>query len=394
MSISTITLSRIMKEASLSFDDFPFVGFASTHSADANITDSAAAGTALATGFKTKNGMIGVTPDNKARKTILEAAKEAGKKVGIVTTTTISHATPASFTSHVSSRSKEQDIAKQQLELKPNVMLGGGLRFFESLFDDAKSAGYDVVLNSEELIKSSNDYVLGVFTSSHMNYDIDREASEPSIALMVRKAIDLLNNDKGFFLIVEGGRIDHAAHSNDPIGTIYDLFAFEKAVKEAYDFARRRKDTLVVVTSDHETGGLVLGRKGYSFNPEALKNFTNTPDIIVSKINKEFSDLKEVIKTHTGYDLEDDDVKRMLKHKDSPRPSRYSAGGLATSSLLWIINNKANIAWTTNDHAGGMVPVYAFGPGAEKFTGTMDNTDIPKRIFSSFDIKNKVLFPE
>ncbi|MFA7577866.1 MAG: alkaline phosphatase, partial [Candidatus Muiribacteriota bacterium] len=204
MSISTITLSRIMKEASLSFDDFPFVGFASTHSADANITDSAAAGTALATGFKTKNGMIGVTPDNKARKTILEAAKEAGKKVGIVTTTTISHATPASFTSHVSSRSKEQDIAKQQLELKPNVMLGGGLRFFESLFDDAKSAGYDVVLNSEELIKSSNDYVLGVFTSSHMNYDIDREASEPSIALMVRKAIDLLNNDKGFFLIVEG----------------------------------------------------------------------------------------------------------------------------------------------------------------------------------------------
>ncbi|MGM0607185.1 MAG: alkaline phosphatase [Candidatus Muiribacteriota bacterium] len=381
MSYSTNTLARVINDGQLSMDEFPVTGSITTHSKNHLITDSAAAGTAISTGHKTANGLVGVLPDGTKLKNLTEAAQELGKKTGIVTTTTISHATPGSFSAHIPNRGHQYDIAKQQMQSGIDILMGGGMRYFKELLDDAEKKGYDVVKNRSELVKTTNTKVLGIFEEFHLNYDLDRELGEPSLALMVRKSIDLLDeDDNGFFLMVEGGRIDHAGHSNDPVGAIYDTFAFDRAVKEALDYGRRNKDTLVVVLSDHETGGLVLGRDGYNYKPEVIKGFRYTPDKIMGMLDEAFVDLKEKLELYTDYDWKDDIIDEIMELKDTKRPTRWSEGGLATALFVRLINSEANIDWTTNDHAGGEVPVFAFGPQAEIFTGTYDNTDIPKKI--------------
>lgn len=387
MGLAHVTLTDFVF-GDLNMMKMPYTGFASTYSNSNTITDSAAAGTALSTGFKTDNGMIGMTPDKKPAETLLEKGIKLGKKTGMVTTTAITHATPACFTAHVEKRYFQRDIAEQQAKSDFNVLFGGGKKYMEKNYDSAKKHGFEIVNTSKELMNAHSDKVMGIFAKDHMNYSLDRTADEPSLALMTRKAIELLSkdNDKGFFLVVEGGRIDHAAHSNDPIGVIYDTKAFDKAVGEAMSYANLNKDTLVVVTADHETGGLGLGRKGYNIYPAKFKGFKAIPDTIVSKIKNDCSNMEQILEEYTTYKMSDFDKKELAAFKKArlaAKPSAYSQGGYATVKFVDMINDLAGIDWTTGDHSACMVPVMSYGMNAEDFEGFMDNTQIPVKIMNA-----------
>jgi len=316
--IAAARISAFGADGRLYMERMPVTGLMNTHSANRLITDSGASATALATGHKTNNGMISVSPDGKKLLTILEDYRDRGMATGLVATSTITHATPAAFAAHVKSRGDEATIASQLLENKVNVLLGGGKMFFLSqsesgserqderdLIAEAKKIGYSFVQTKEELKVAKVDYLLGLFQLGALTTN----PPEPSLAELTQKAIKLLSpNRKGFFLMVEGSQIDWACHDNDADNTIRQTLLFDEAVKVALDFAVKDKHTLVVITADHECGGMGINN-----------------------------------------------------------------GSLDGKSL--------SIGWTTKGHTGVPVPIYAFGPGAERFMGLHDNTEVP-RIFA------------
>ena len=245
-------------EDTLAIIGLPYMSMVSTDSYTNYVTDSAASATALATGYKTKNGVISIGPNGETLTTVVEVAEEHDLSTGIVSNTRVTHATPAAFMSHVNSRNHESLIAEQVLLSGVDVVLGGGSSYFSSL--DPSGAGYTVVETIGDLMDAESGKVLGLFTSSYMSYELDRNPLvEPSLAEMTEKAIELLSSDTdGFFLMVEGGRIDHASHDNNIEYTLSEVYAFDLAVLEALEFASGRNDTLVIVTADHETGGLLV----------------------------------------------------------------------------------------------------------------------------------------
>ncbi|MHB0998345.1 MAG: alkaline phosphatase [Armatimonadota bacterium] len=329
MGVAQVTLARLsMLESGskLNMESMPHSALVKNQPADAMITDSAAAASALATGFKTNNGMISTLPDGTQVATILEAAEKIGKSTGLVTTTTITHATPAGFGSHVGSRGDEAEIAPQFLANKIEVLMGGGRGYFipksdkgslradeRDLISEAAAAGYGIALTRDAMLKTKSGKLVGLFQMGALTTN----APEPSLAEMTDKAIDLLSADEdGFFLMVEGGQIDWSCHSNDAPGAIKQTADFDKAIGEALDFAREKGNTLVVVTADHETGGLCI----------------------------------------------------VYPEKDS---------GL-----------KYATKFTTTGHTACNIPLFAEGPGSKIFDGVMDNTDLPKKIAKLWKIKN------
>lgn len=250
----------------LHMQTMPVTGFVKTHSSDNLITDSASGATAYSCGLKTYNGAIAVNPDKEACKTILELAEEMGLSTGLIATSSITHATPASFASHVESRSMEEEIAVQLLSSGAEVMLGGGFEFFSSqyrsdsldLISQAEEAGYQLLRNGEELDNSDAGMLLGLFA----NDGLERAEGEPSTQAMTSKALDILSRDEdGFFLMIEGSQIDWGGHGNDTDYVLNEVEDFDAAVKTALDFARQDGQTLVVITADHETGGMTLQRQ-------------------------------------------------------------------------------------------------------------------------------------
>ncbi len=383
MGLAHVTLTSYFVGKPLEMMKMSYSGLAYTYSANSFVTDSAAAGTALATGYKTFNGMICMTPDGKPVMTLFEAAKKVGKATGVVTTTRVTHATPAAFYAHVKDRDEEKEIARQLVVgTTIDVAFGGGMKHFsEELLEKAKANGFTVVTTREELLNldpSAVKRVLGIFARSHLSYYVDGE-DRPSLAEMTGKAIEILSkNEEGFFLMVEGGRIDHAAHGNDVVAMIYDTIEFDEAVKVALEFAKKDGDTLVVVTADHETGGLGLSNGEYAIDVEKLRSYSK---ISIEKLMKEITpdNFKEVIKKYYGIDLSDEEVEALKK--------AFEKGGYAPSNTIGeIISAHALIGWTTHTHTGIMVPVFAEGPGAEKFTGIMENVEIPKMIAELTDV--------
>ncbi|MCX8053914.1 MAG: alkaline phosphatase [Armatimonadetes bacterium] len=317
MGVGHITAARCAgpgRDGRLAMDNMPVTGLAITHSANALVTDSAAAGTALATGVKTTNGTISQTPDGKPLRSILEVARDMGKSTGIVSTAFITDATPAVFVAHVSRRSQREDIATQMIASGVDVILGGGREYFvpksagggrsddRNLLDEARKLGFEVFETAEAMNSSISDRIIGLFAHGSMT----SRRPEPTIAEMTSKAISVLaRNPKGFFLMSEGAKIDSEAHSNNADGVVREILMFDEAVKVALDFAKKDGSTLVLVTADHSTGGMSVQEPS----------------------------------------------------KENPK---FTAG------------------WTSGGHSGDMVPIYAFGPGSELFTGTHDNTEIPR----------------
>jgi len=265
--------SSVGQGGQLNMDQFPYTSWTKTASADNAVTDSAAAATALATGIKTNNGILGMDPNGTLWTTILEWAQDRGFAVGLVTTTEVSDATPAGFASHILDRDQTTDIVLQMIEHRPNVLLGGGEDEFlpsnttgcypkpgvrtdgRNLIQEAITEGYTYVCTEaafNAIDPLSTTYLLGLFGDNGM-----ARPYKPSMAKMTAKAISILSPDPdGFFLMVEGGRLDKAAHNNDAVNVIQDTLAFDAAIQIGINYAATNTNAIVIVTGDHETGGM------------------------------------------------------------------------------------------------------------------------------------------
>ncbi len=345
----------------LCFTQFPAMGMATSYSASNMITCSSAAGTALSTGSKTNNHMLGVAPDSSDLESISYKIHDAGYKVGIMTSVTIDHATPGSFYANSSSRSDYYAIAAQLPESGFEFFGGGGFGGIKKedgrtpLYDLVNAAGYTVAFGKEEFASKKEGAEKIIYFQEKeraddiLPYAFERGEKDLSLAEVVKAAVDVLDNDNGFFIMAEGGQIDWAAHANDLVNTIYETLDFDQAIQVAYEFYQQHPDeTLIVVTADHETGGVTLGKtKGYTFDLSLV------PD--------------KAVADNAGSD--DKNVDNYMEQ-------------IPVDSL----SNKAKIGWTTTSHTGGAVPVFAVGAGSGRFVGRMDNTDIPKRIIEAMGL--------
>ena len=379
-------------------------GLVRTYSSDAAIADSAPSGTAMATGFKSHTGFVGVLPDvnsmpgmnplakgdeRKPIASVLEAAQLAGKSTGIIATSEIMHATPADFTAHDPSRKNYDNLSEQQVYQDIDVVLGSGEKYFtkevrgdgEDLVSEIKNLGYDYVTSIEEMNSSDSEKIWGMFAPVDMAYDFDRDPSkEPSLAEMTSKAISTLSkNENGFFLLVEGSKVDWAAHANDPIGVISDTLAFDDAVKVALDFAKKDGNTVVISVTDHGNGGITIGNTATDSNYdklhideyiEPLKKATLTGEGVEKLLNDDRSNIVEVMSKYYGVDdLTEEEIKAI---KDTE-------AGYLNYTVGPIISKRANIGWTTTGHTGEDVPLYIYAPSnCEKLSGVVENTDIAK----------------
>ncbi len=323
MGYGQVTLARLKSvglQGRLHMERMPVCGTAWTHSASDVVTDSAAAGTALACGIKTQNKMIGQSPEGTPYQSLIAVAQDQGMKTGVVVTCTLSHATPAAFYAHVPNRGDEATIAEQLIAARLNVAFGGGRHFFVPNDQDgskrrddldllalAQESGIQVITDPGQLWSAQGSHLLGIFQMGPLT----TEYPEPSLGELSTKALTLLDaqtkgRDQGFFLMIEGSQIDWAGHSNDADAIVRQTLLFDMAVKSAIDYAQHHPQTLVIVTADHETGGLTLGQAGEPFEPK--------------------------------------------------------------------------IQWGSKNHTSLPVPIYAIGPGSQQFDGLQDNTEIPRKI--------------
>ena len=397
----------------LLMNTFPSVGMYTTHCLDSIVTDSAAAGTALATGHKTNSGVVGVDPEGKiAYETIAEAAKKLGKSVGLVTTTPLTDATPASFASHVVTRRMQNEIAEQYLEHGFEVYMGGGLRYFipqsqkgskrkdnRDLTKEFADAGYSVVTTKgqlENLAIGKSTKILGIFSNYNMSFHIDKKAEEPSLSEMTAAAVKVLKqNPKGFFLMVEGGRIDHACHANDPAAAIVDTEELDRAVKVAIDFRKEDADTFVLVGGDHETGGMGLGiGMDYFVKPEVIRQARKSYEWIGYNFGKDGADPVKLISEASGItDFTPEELKNIHMAAENVKTNKKTVNMYNPNWLSFvyadIISRRSHIGWTSFAHTASPVIVTCTGPGSEKFGGYYDNTEPPKRLAALWGVELK-----
>ncbi|MCE1245283.1 MAG: alkaline phosphatase [Firmicutes bacterium] len=385
----------------LSFEKFQAVGLATNQSADALVTDSAASATALSSGYKTNNHMLGVSPDGKKKPTILEACKKQGKSTGLITTVAITHATPAGFGAHEADRKKQLNIAPQYLENNIDVLLGGGKGEFttkemggeredgKNLIDAYKKAGYTLVENLTQLNEIKNGKsakILGLFAMGDMDYEIDRNKSEqPSLAEMTETAINTLGkNPKGFFLMVEAGKVDWACHGNDVAGSVHDTLALDAAVKKALDFQKKHPETLIIVVNDHETGGLAITQQ---VNIRAIQQLKATTGKMAQMMKKDGSNIDEIFKTYAGITDLTTRERTVIADELSGKSKMEDEWGYGASIISKVVCKRTGINFATGGHTGTPVVLVAEGPGASIFSGQYDQTDIPKKIAQLLGIK-------
>lgn len=257
MGLSQVTAGKAVK-GKLEMERCPVTGFVTTWSANSLVTDSAAAATALSTGVKTRNGALGVTPDGKPLKNVVECAEEKGKATGVAVVCSLTHATPAGFIVHVTARGQAEEIAKQIADSDVDVLFGGGLNHFSPSLPELQKK-MPVALTAEEFRKiGTPEKAAALLAAEHPPYAAQREVS---LKELTQKAIDILSQDKdGFFLLVEGSQIDWAGHKRDGTNMVLEVVDFDNAVGAGLDFAEKNGETLVIITADHETGGFaVLG---------------------------------------------------------------------------------------------------------------------------------------
>jgi len=398
----------------LAIDSIANRGTTTTYSANSEVTDSAAAATALYSGHKVNNGAINVLPNGSPVFSIAHAAKQAGLSVGVLTTTRLTHATPAGAYGRVQHRDEENLLAEQLVEFEPEVAMGGGIRHFipqdadgskrkddKNLIEVMQGKGYNYAGSSSDLKAidpAGTSKLVGLFAMSHMAYELDRQhvpdlGKQPDLAEMTKVALSILErNPHGFFLVVEGGRIDHACHSHDIKASIYDTLAFDEAVKTGLEFQKKHPDVLVLVTADHETGGMGLGNGiDYALDITALRPIVNTIEYINKKIQKHPGDLETILKSG-GYDLTEEERALFFKYPPETQPDAIPelnpySGKIDRYLFSWIHyalgliqTQRSRVGWTSFVHTAQPVITYAVGPGADRFSGHFDNTDIPKKM--------------
>ncbi|MDR0988465.1 MAG: alkaline phosphatase [Prevotellaceae bacterium] len=403
----------------LLFTTFPAVGVATTYSQSNPITDSAAAGTALATGVKTYNGAISMDAQSNILESVAQKAKRAGRKVGITTSVSIDHATPAVFYAHQPKRSMYYEIALDIPKAGFDFHAGGGfLKPAESadkqpapsIFPILEEAGYTIARGLDEFKAKeaqAGRMILMQKTGadpSCLPYAIDRQSGDLTLAQITQSAISFLakGKEKGFFLMVEGGKIDWACHSNDPATVVKEVVDLDDAVRVAYEFYQKHpKETLIVITADHETGGLGLGNGTYTMNLKALDLQKQSVDALSTA----FTDLRKA----KGKEVKWEDalailVEKMGFWKELPltweqerklrdvfedsfvknhvvfAQSLYSKTEPLAAAAKEVMSQAVRIGWTSLSHTAGYVPVYAVGAGSKLFSGKYDNTEIPKKI--------------
>lgn len=406
--------------APLSFTDFANVGIMTTYDATSFCPDSASTATSMASGEKTLSGVVNYSIDGTTPfKLITEYAKEAGMKVGVVTTVSLDHATPAAYYAKAQSRHEYYNIASQGLTGTTLDFLGGGNYLepdgadgtSENLLTLAAENGWNVLTDDQsiEAVTADSGRTLALCPdlagSQAMQYEIDRTEDQLSLADMTTAAIDDLTNDDGFFLMVEGGKIDWSCHANDAATSIHETIAFSDAVQVAIDFYNAHPDeTLIIVTGDHETGGLTIGfaTTAYSTHFQYLASQTMSFEAFTGKVDAmreagadfdtALAEIKDAfgLTTEADQDLtltEDELAKLQAAYELSMLPSDERVIGAAekllyggydplTMACSHILNNKAGVDFTSYSHTGLQIPVYAQGVGAEAFSGSYDNTDI------------------
>ncbi|HBD96225.1 MAG: alkaline phosphatase [Spirochaetes bacterium GWF1_31_7] len=419
-------------QTKLSFSQFDAQGLTTTYDAGSLITDSASAITAIASGNKTLSGVINMdTTKTKKFTTIAEMAKAKGKKVGVVTSVSLDHATPAGYYAKEVSRGNYYDIGIQLAKSNFDYFGGGGFvqptgknKDQKDIYEVIKENGYTLALNNDDFKKLKNGEKSVAINAqladgSSMNYEVDRKKDILSLADFTQKGIEVLDNKNGFFLTVEGGKIDWACHANDALSSILDTIAFDDSVKVAIEFMKKNpKDTLIIVTGDHETGGMSIGFAGtqYStfFNKLKGQKISYVGfDTLLATMKKEgtlnkFEDILPIIKENFGLTTDDSKSDLFLNEYElnslkeafkltamnaTERPKndmiylQYGGYEPLTIELTHIINKKAGIAWTSYSHTAVPVPTYASGSGSDLFNGYYDNTDIFFKLKSIMGVK-------
>ena len=428
--------SEVMRKGAL--------GLMTTSSANAYVTDSAAAASAMSTGFKADNGAIAITPDGATPATLMELARTRGKKIGIISTATVYDASPAAFSVHAKSRRDYQHIVDQYAALKPDVLLGGGLDFFlptaitggkrtdaRNMVEVFRAQGYAVARTPAELAAAAGPKLLGLFADEDMDFEIDRDAKQqPSLAQMTAAALKILSpalsstrsparspalspppspapipapgaTNQGFVLFVENENTDTAGHRNDVAALMRDLWAFDDAVKVALDFRKRHPDTLVIVTGDHETGGFspTWGRRDNGKASAANQLQVDETQLRrIERFSMSLQELADRVAQKTKAGAKEDEVMTYLTdlfRQHFPgidlnddirallRSNQLPALNFAyapVNTLGQQIARQTGFYWGTSGHTSTPAMVGAIGPGAELFRGFRDNTDFARSL--------------
>ena len=396
--------------------NFPVVGLVNTYSATNGVTDSAAGGTALASGHKTKNGAIGMLEDLKTPcNSIAVWAQKAGKVVGVATNVAITHATPASFYGHQPNRNMYyemgQDLCKSNFDFfagsdfhRPNTKEGE-----PTLREQAKAAGYTILTcgykeyqkkgrKADKLILFQSDEQNEKLQSDHIPYALDQDKNDLTLEQITRAGINFLMSKQkdGFFFQIEGGMIDYACHRNDIGNVINEVLDLDKAVRVAYEFYEQHPDeTIIVISADHETGGLVMGCGPYELHTDLLKYQTRSIDEtkwllnqLYKKAPKKFTraevdkQLQAILGLGAGIPVSDKQRERVDRRWKDIEQAINDGGKVSDrindlcETCKHIISEAALISWASGGHSNGYVPVYAIGPGTEVFQGRINNTEI------------------
>lgn len=404
----------------LCFASFPYSAFITTHSAKNGVTDSAAAGTALATGQKTFNGALGVDVDTTSINSLATWAYRSGAAVGVGTTVTIDHATPGAFYAHVPYRKMDKEIDEQLRESCLDFIAGADIQNpSSSAYQQMEGADFTIIRGVKDYnnVRKQAKRLMLLQTEDgarrspgSLPYAIDRKPGDLTLANICRAGIDFLSSferkskgerRKGFFLMLEGGKIDYAGHANDAATCFHEVVDMDEAIKVALEFYEKHpKETLIVVTADHETGGLVLGRGHYSQHSQYLQYQKMSAEVYskhISELRQSLGDnftwerVKADLQENWGFGREvpitEKQEQRLRKAFDDilagiAKESRnlYAVEGALASTAKWVMAEQAEISWASGSHSNSYVPCFAIGAGAELFHGRMDNTDIPKAI--------------
>lgn len=404
----------------LCFPSFPYSAFVNTQSATNGVTDSAAGGTALACGQKTKNGTLGMLKDlTTSVSSIADRARNSGAAVGITTSVAIDHATPAAFYAHVKERHEQYTIGKQLVESANDFYAGSDFTIptdpeypnGNTLYEEANYKGFTIARGyADYQVKAANAKKMILLQSEEASkadrysipYALDRKDGDLTLTDITRAGIDFLmkkqGEKNGFFMMIEGGKIDWACHAND-LAFIPELIDMDNAVKVAYDFYKQHPDeTLIIVTADHETGGIVLSRGLYEINLAAVGN----QRITIEKLGKElhkmhdvkgdkllWDDVKTFLAENFGFwdkiSLTDEQTQRLVSSfkkimdgTSKDQRTLYQNDDELAVTVRNIMSECAQVGWHVTSHSNGYVPCFAIGAGAEQIHGRIDNTEIPK----------------